>query len=66
MSKRQFWVLLALAFVVLGPVGYFTYRVQLNQHKTQIELEKERTERSENRWDKADKMLQRLPFTKKN
>jgi len=67
--KTWHWVLL----IVLGPVGYFGWRAtmdhqskllqqQLDAQEKELEIERESTKRSAERWNKADKMLQRLPF----
>ncbi len=80
MTKRQFYLsvlIVAALGLVVGPSGYFMYQASLRnqqrqvevereRHQKSVELERERTARSKNRWETADKMLQRVPFVRKD
>lgn len=63
MTKRQFYLsILALLVVCLicGPTSYFVYQAQVNYRAKQVEIEKEKTTRTEYRWGTLDRVIDKI------
>ena len=79
-TRKVFVFSLATLLVVAAifvPLGVLAYRdnarkteaarqIGLEQQKTRLELEQQRTKRSAARWQKAEDIVKRFPFTRKD
>ena len=65
MTKRQYHIAILVVIAlscIAGPLGWFGYKASQERAAMELELERERTKQSRQRWEAADKMWKRLPL----